>query len=350
MDLRPFRVPLWTGLLLLAGELALETRAALRGQYAHILSPFIDHPLRLATEGEWGPFADFPFRCRRVPPAKTPGKSRIWISSSSYAEDITQPAEVLFPNLLGQELLARGSQVEVLNASKRGYFIGSSVGDLQHMAPAWSPDVMLLYQMSNDIDLIAESLAVGTPLGPQGPSAAAGGGPASDLIELLRPDDTGLASPFVRELTAHMMLKKMVTARIARGRVLRDSLGPEGQGRFEALVRAYVAEARRQGATPVLATFASRYGPGEEKRAGSRAELQVLSINVELSLAGWLRTVDDFNAVLRHVAEDEGLLLIDVARELTGREELFYDLWHLTPEGHQVMARILAEGLRARLP
>ena len=150
-------------------------------------------------------------------------------------------------------------------------------------------------------------------------------------------------------MTGHYKnLKTQVTARLARGRVLRAGLGPAGARRFEALVRELLGEARRQGAEPVLCTFATRWGAAEAERADEDAELQVLSINVELSLAGWLRTIEDFNAVLRRVAADEGLVLADVAGELTGRTDLFRDLWHFTPEGHDVVAGTIARAIAER--
>ena len=68
-----------------------------------------------------------------------------------------------------------------------------------------------------------------------------------------------------------------------------------------------------------------------------------------LSPLGWLRTIDRWNAIIRRVAADEQLVLIDLDRSMTGRRELFRDLTHLTVLGHRTLAAHLESGLKPLL-
>lgn len=342
MSQRPFSVVLWTALALLVGELALEARALRRGWDGPLLAWVLPSTTVSAAEEAptWGPTADFPFRSRLTEEDPDPGRGRVWVASSSYGEDTRHPPQAIFPNLLVEEMDRLGVEIEVLNASRAGYFLGSNNRELREFGGRWRPDVALLYQMSNDIDLISEAISVqaaglGTPGLPEG---------SDDQATVKAPPSSSL-DRFVEGLTVYKNLKTLITARLARARVLKDSLHPEARERFEALVTEFVQESRARGAEPVLCSFATRWPLKRIEEAGPEAELQVLAINVELSLRGWLDTVEQFNEVLEEVARREGLMLVDVAARLTGRSELYRDLWHFEAEGHRLVAQVIAEAL-----
>ena len=52
-----------------------------------------------------------------------------------------------------------------------------------------------------------------------------------------------------------------------------------------------------------------------------------------------------YNREVLAVAQSSGAPVVDVQAAFAGRKDLFIDQCHFTPEGHRVMARLLAERL-----
>ena len=61
-----------------------------------------------------------------------------------------------------------------------------------------------------------------------------------------------------------------------------------------------------------------------------------------VSLAAMAEGMERYNAVLRAVAADRGLGLVDLAAELSGDPEVFYDDCHFTERGAQRVAELVA--------
>jgi hypothetical protein len=53
--------------------------------------------------------------------------------------------------------------------------------------------------------------------------------------------------------------------------------------------------------------------------------------------------------VIRNIARETNTRLVDVAREISGRRDLFIDLVHFAPRGHERVSSLIIEDLqRAR--
>lgn len=340
MSFRLLAPLLWIVALLAALEVALELRAMRQG-WPTLLFPSTAG----ASEAreDVGPSKDFPFRSRRVEPAAGPGVARVWFASSSYGEDTQQAVDDVFPNRAVALLRERGVACEALNASVAGHTVLGNVDDLARNAASWRPQVVVLYQMSNDIDKLA------TALGSRGWSAPQEGEHGAALETATQVSAPHWADKFVESTTIYKHLKSSLTSHVARGRVLERSLGEPGDELFELRVRAFLERCRALDATPVLCTFPTAYTLANAEQTPEEYELNLLRFNVFLSREGWLESVERFNAVLRRVAQSERVALIDVAGRFAGRAELFRDMWHLTKDGHEQVAQMLAEEL-ARLP
>jgi lysophospholipase L1-like esterase len=72
--------------------------------------------------------------------------------------------------------------------------------------------------------------------------------------------------------------------------------------------------------------------------------------NKHLSARGWLDAIDRLNGVIRAVAQERNVHLVDLEPALTGRQEFFRDPVHFSPAGHRAMAEGIASGLSQRLP
>jgi hypothetical protein len=338
MTFRRLAPILWIALYLVALELALEYRAARRGWEALLLGK----PAGWAHAGDasFGPSEDFPFRSRRIQPARTPRTARVWFASASYGEDLQLPPEEVFPNRTGELLHELGIACEVLNASHSGDSILSNVEDLAIDGERYRPDAVVLYEMSNDVDRLAVELCSGGFR----PEAAPAGDAA--VTEATTP---GWGGKVLEETTVFKHLKSEVTSRLSKGRALASTLGEEGERRFAQRVEAFLEECRAIGATPVLCTFATAYRAEDARRVPEEFELNLLRFNVYLSTTGWLDSVERFNAVIRRVAGEKGVEVVDLAGELSGRRELFRDMWHLKEPGHRIAATAVSRVL-AKLP
>jgi lysophospholipase L1-like esterase len=109
---------------------------------------------------------------------------------------------------------------------------------------------------------------------------------------------------------------------------------------------------RAHGIEPVLITQPTLYGPGTDPVTGVNLE----TIKIGDHLNGWLmfKIVDLYNEVTRRVAHQDGVLLIDLARELPKNSAYYYDYLHYTEPGAAAVAGIvdrhLAPWLAARYP
>lgn len=342
MSLRLLAPLLWILFVAAALEVALEVRAQRLGWPTLLFGAPQSASSGAASSG---PTREFPFRSPLLDTSAAPSAPRVWFASASYGEDVQQAVGDVFPNLTVERLRQRGVECVALNASSAGHTTASNAAELRARGAEFAPRVVVLYQMSNDIDKLAATL------GARGwRSAVERNAPPSEALAKAAAPNEGFQwgawlGRQVEATTIYKHLKSLATSRVAQQRPLVDTLGREAELLFEQRVLELVSAARAAGATPVLCTFATAYTLENAASTPQEYELNLLRFNVFLSLRGWLDSVERFNAVLRAIAEREQLQLIDVSAALSGRSELFRDMWHFTKEGHAEVANLLADGL-----
>jgi lysophospholipase L1-like esterase len=118
--------------------------------------------------------------------------------------------------------------------------------------------------------------------------------------------------------------------------------------RVEKLVRI----CRAHGLEPVLITQPTLYGPGLDPVTG--VNLATVRLGANLNGGLMFEVVELYNEVTRRVAKQNGVLLIDLARELPRNSAYYYDYLHYTEAGAAAVAAIvdrhLAPFLAARYP
>ncbi|MFZ5448694.1 MAG: SGNH/GDSL hydrolase family protein [Thermodesulfobacteriota bacterium] len=118
--------------------------------------------------------------------------------------------------------------------------------------------------------------------------------------------------------------------------------------RLEKLIRL----CRTHGIEPVLITQPTLYGPGVDPVTG----VNLAAIKVQENFNGRMMfdLIELYNDATRQVAQTKGVLLIDLARELTRNSAYYYDFLHYTESGAAEVAAIidrhLAPFLAARYP
>jgi hypothetical protein len=342
MPFRRLAPLLWIVVYLVALEVALELRATRLGWPTLLFGGAAGEK---QADPTWGPSDEFPFRSPRIAAEPSSGRARIWFASASYGEDVQQAPADVFPNLAAARLRERGIECDALNASLAGNTVAWNVRDLEQFAPRFAPDVVVLYQMSNDIDELSTQLC---GRGWRSASERKAPTPATPDEELVAEEDW--LARTVEETTVFKHLKSSITSRVTKARRLAPSLGEPGERLFEGRVRAFVAKCREVGAAPVLCTFPTAYTRATLADTPREYELNLLRFNVFLSLEGWLDSVERFNGVLRRVASAEQVGLIELAEPVSGRAELFRDMWHLTQAGHAEVAGRIADGLAGLAP
>lgn len=311
-------------------ELLLEARAARRG-YDTLLfgaaQTVTSSPGR--SMNAYGPTSEFPFRSRIVPRVTAPGTVRIWIASASYAQDLWFPPDRVFPSIAAQ-LLAESTtrRIEVLNRSEAGLSIPGNLDHLRLDGDAWHPDIIVLYQLTNDLNQLTRS---------GGEHTGDGYDPASN------PTSPRALTKLYERTTWFAHLKANVTPKFSGSRLLPGTLSDSADAAFQNRIRTFLNIADSLGAIPVLMTFATRIQHADSLDTSARDWL--LRWNPDLSPEGYVRTVSAWNRHIRQIAEQEAVPIIDVESQMRGRSDLFRDFAHFERDGHTELARIVAAAL-----
>ena len=120
---------------------------------------------------------------------------------------------------------------------------------------------------------------------------------------------------------------------------------------FAARLSMLVQVCRDHGIEPVLITQPALYGPGVDPVTG--VDLAVVKVG-DKNGRFMYQVLDLYNGVTRRVAQKDGVLLIDLARELPRNSAYYYDYLHYAEPGAAEVARIidaqLSPFLAARYP
>lgn len=281
---------------------------------------------------------------RATPASNTPdkqkGEIRYWIASSSHAEDAYLSRELVFPSRLEALLKATGQPVTVINASHAGMDIEANRTELAMHGAIAQPDVVILYQMSTQITKLSKQLLSGKPRSPKGQKS--NDPPAA-------PQPSRIAQ-WYENTSVFALLKGNVSNRLTGQRVLADSLGNRADQEFELQVKAFVDTVRQMGAQPILCTFATSHTQKNLPNVPPEVPDLLFRYNVYLSLSGWFDAITRFNDILKRVADEQHILLVDIDAAVSGHQEYFRDFVHFTPDGHQKIAQTIFSGLHTQAP
>ena len=111
---------------------------------------------------------------------------------------------------------------------------------------------------------------------------------------------------------------------------------------FAARLSMLVKVCRDHGIEPVLITQPTLYGPGVDPVTG--VDLEVVKVG-DKNGRFMFQAIDLYNGVTRQVAQTNGALLIDLARELPRDSAFYYDFLHYTEPGAAAVAGIVARRL-----
>lgn len=248
-----------------------------------------------------------------------------------------------WPHQVGANLRAAGFvNVETINAGIPGHATFDAVGRLFTEGYLLRPDYVVLSDSWNDIKYFRED---------------------KPILRTLKPLDAD-ADPRVRYnnwLDRLLGNYSQVYIRLRRGYYnWKLNLGPEGHieevepsdsfgtlgpAQYRLDVAAFVDIARDAGIEPILMIEPRLVEPDNSPAELERIYFQYVGLTHEGLVAAYQRTDD----ILREVAAEKKVMLIEASSSITGRDEFFVDHVHLTKPGADELGRIVAAALAERL-
>jgi len=278
-------------------------------------------------------------------PHKPADKVRIMVYGGSSVFDVAHPDPRDWPHRVETRLQQSGfASVEVINAGIPGLRSSDSVGRLFAEGHLFEPDYVLFYGSWNDIkDFRATEplLWLRSPLH------------QSDVDHPLFTYRNDLDRWLCKVSQLYVRLRSRYYTWGLR-------LGPQGtlpEGNYvstlsETALRQYrmniqtfVDVARNAGAVPILMTEARLVSPGNTAADKERIGYDMVLLTHETLLKAFEAT----DWILRDVAMEKQVRLIDASSDLSGRADLFLDTVHLTDRGSDALADIVAASLEQLL-
>jgi hypothetical protein len=279
------------------------------------------------------------YRGRAFSVPKPGGVIRIMIYGGSAAFDINLPEGQDWPHRIETILRQRGyPEVEVINAGTPGHASFDSFGRFFSEGHLFEPDYVISYNEWNDIKYFRSD---------------------RPLLREFKPfclaDDPRLnyRNGFDRFLCEHSQFYVRLRWRYYSWRLGVKSQGAVPRGPYASEITGtalkqyyltqvmFVESARAAGAVPILMTEARLTTADNTESQRARIEYDYVKLDHEMLV----RAYEEVERRLHKISAEKGVELIDVARDLNGRDEFFADVVHLTPAGSEALAQGTAQRL-----
>jgi lysophospholipase L1-like esterase len=312
------------------------------------LSPFLVFGPRVGWEipgkaiPELARFNDEGFRLNGPVPAREPGEYRIIAVGGSTTENVWNEAGIHWPLVAQCRLRDQGYPVRILNAGMSAYSTAHSLVRLQFGLVEHDPDMILVMHAVNDLTVNYAAAAQGREVDPH-----------------------YLVKYGARGYTGEIDAGDVVLSRVVRG--IRNRLWPRreaslpptawaydlerGVGFFSRNLRSIAHWAAAEGVEVGLLTMPysrdpSHYAVPQGVREAAAPGVGVLPEQHIFSL-----DMDRYNQATRAVAQEEGVLLLDMATYLFNeREGDLVDPVHYSTAGILRFGEIVARTLAPSLP
>jgi lysophospholipase L1-like esterase len=272
------------------------------------------------------------FRGPEIPAAKPKGRIRLAFlgASTTFCAEVSGDSAV-WPHVVVESLRARFPDVDFdyVNGGVPGYTVQSLRANLRHRIDALDPDIVVIYEATNDLSQEARQLAQ-----------------AQGLARAGSIEPSWLARRFLLWELVEKNLRVMVANRGAEsssGRVVLDEaqLGSRFRNDLTELVEAAGRGERRV----AVATFSTRLRPEQSPDEKKRSAVSALVYMPAMSLDGLLLGYGRYNEIIREVARDRQALLIGGENEIPGDAAHFADSVHFTDAGSRRMAQRVFDAL-----
>jgi len=255
--------------------------------------------------------------------------------STTYCAEVSGN-ELTWPHLVWHGLSAALPTVrfDYVNAGVPGYTFDSILQAFRKRVQPLRPDVVVIYEATNDLAMDSRQLAREQQLVTDTPEPA---------FWLAR-----------HSLLWLLLEKNMSIARLqasADGTTGKLAFDPRQLSRgFEQRLRETIRAAQSVAAVVAVATFAPRLRPGQSLTEQRRAAVTSLYYMPYLSLDGLLAGFAEYNRVIRAVAAETGALLIAGDDQIPADDLHYADSVHFRDAGSRAMAARVTQALLAAPP
>lgn len=237
-----------------------------------------------------------------------------------------------------------GYKVNAYNGGRSGNASIHSINNLFNVVTGLEPDVVVFMHNVNDIVTLIHSSSYWS----QGSSRELVGKlKAQDLARYLKnktvPNLYNETHYFVSKVRYQLNRYNQDEFSQTRDVVFNGSVEALNK-QFEAKVRIFVNIAKQEGIRPVLMTQANRFVENPDEKVLEGIE-RLRSKGIDYRL--WHRIYTSFNEVIKQVAAQENVQLVDLDLLIPKEPKYLYDAVHLSDEGSILVSEIVAKALHA---
>jgi GDSL-like lipase/acylhydrolase family protein len=277
-------------------------------------------PIAVNSRGFRGPELEQPKPPGRIRVAFLGGSTTFCAEASSF--------EAGWPSLVvaGMRADAPDLDFDLVNASAGGFTLEQLLVNLEHRVAPLQPDVIVVYEATNDLVVDTRRLAI-----------------AAGLYEAEEGEDSALGEYWLTWFLLEKNVRQALRARRAREPL---AFEPAELSRgFEQRLTRLVQAAQARSSVVVLPTFAIQLRAEQAPEAQRRAAASALFYMPFLTPAGLLAGYGEYNRVIRAVAAGTGVVLVEGEQEIPGDAEHFADSVHFRDPGNALQARRVLAGL-----
>jgi lysophospholipase L1-like esterase len=244
-------------------------------------------------------------------------------SSTTLCAEVSRD-ETTWPYLVWRGLkdTFHDAEFDYVNAAVAGYDVEAGIRNLQHRVKALEPDVIVIYEASNDLSHDTRLLAN-----------------AQGIHQGIPVKQSWLSEWSVFWFLVEKQLQIRARQRAAvsgRNRLLFE---PAQLSRhFEAKLIELVRVSQEVAPVVAVATFSHKFRREQTKEEQLRAANTALFYQPYMSLEGLLAGFSEYNRVIRKVAAETKAILIDGELEIPGDDQHFADSVHFADAGSAMMA------------
>lgn len=276
------------------------------------------------------------FRSPEIPVAKTPGTLRVAFlgASTTYCADVSGN-QMTWPDIVWRTLQRHWPKAnfDYVNGSVPGYGMESSLRNFEYRIKPLHPDVIVIYEISNDLSSNTYDLAVQRGLAKKRAEQ-----------ELSWPTKYSLLW-YLAEKNLRILAQQSA-AQNAQGKLI---LTPQDMQllneRFRKDLQALVTASQQTASLVVMVTFSHRLRHDQTPKEQTDAAVTGLYYMPYLTTSGLLQGYDAYNEVTRQVAGATGSLLIDGEYSIRGDAAHFVDSVHFSDTGSRAMAHRVSTAL-----
>ena len=283
--------------------------------------------IHVNSRGFRGPELDLP---------KPPSRVRLAFlgASTTFCAEATRD-ETTWPHLVRSRLRSAYPLVEFdyVNAGVPGYRVGQSRRNLEHRVKPLNPDFIMYYEATNDIAYDTLKLAEAHGLvhrPPTSPSWMA---------------DWSLTWLLVEKNV--QLLSRQRAAAAGQDRLTFEAR--ELSRHFQQELTELMLESKRIAPVVALATFSYALRREQSREQQLQAASWALYNMPYMSVEGLFAAYEEYNRVIREVAKQTDVILIEDEFMIPGDDVHFYGSYHLADAGNRVMAeRVVKSLLRSK--